>query len=333
MNHLSMLNTHPPLDGLLAVEKPGCPDANPLPPHDPSLPLPARPRLWSSHDVVARVRRLSGERRIGHTGTLDPMASGLLLLCLGKATRLVEFYQHQTKRYSAQIRLGGSTDTDDATGTLLSSVPVPPLDSAAIDRALDLFRGEYLQKTPRYSALKQQGETLYQRMRRGAEVDPPSRLVTFYQIDLVNFSPPDRIDLAVECSAGTYLRSLARDLGEQLGTAAYLQSLHRQAIGLFNVAEAHSLARIEAACQQNQLPALLLPLGDRLSMPEYPLDSGTLQRLSFGQITPLTVSLCTPDRQLAAARDEQGRLAGIIRRVGCTDTPIPWLWKAEKWLQ
>ena len=329
MNHLPC--AYLPLDGLLAVEKPGCPDANPLPPHDPSLPLPARPRLWSSHDVVARVRRLSGERRIGHTGTLDPMASGLLLLCLGKATRLVEFYQHQTKRYTARIRLGGSTDTDDATGTLLANAPVPPLDTAAIEHALDLFRGEYLQKTPRYSALKQQGEPLYQRMRRGAEVDPPSRLVTFYQIDLVNFSPPDCIDLAVECSAGTYLRSLARDLGEQLGTAAYLQSLHRQAIGLFNVAEAHSLASIEAACQQNQLPALLLPPGDRLSMPEYPLDASTLQRLSFGQITPLTVSRCTPDRQLAAAQDEHGRLAGIIRRVG--DTPTTWLWKAEKWLQ
>lgn len=322
------------LDGLLLVDKPGCEDATPLPP--PESPGDATSRrldrsVWTSHDVVAVVRKWSGQRRIGHTGTLDPMASGLLLLCLGKAARLVEFYQHQTKHYHAEITLGGVTDTDDATGVLLERNALPPLTAATIDRALDAFRGVVQQRPPSFSAIKQEGEALYRRARRGSMVEAPMRTVTFHRIELAAFTPPDRISLEIVCSAGTYIRSLARDVGAALGVGAYLRALRRTRIGAFAIDEAHTLPEIEAASCAGKLPELLLPVGERLSLPNHVLEADQLMRLGYGQHVTLPGDACEPARQLAAARDSTGRLVGVMRRLGA-DENGGWRWKAEKWL-
>jgi tRNA pseudouridine55 synthase len=149
------------LNGLLVVDKPGrtLPAAQPPAAQTPAIQTPAArqeaaERLWTSHDVVARVRRLSGQRRIGHTGTLDPLASGVLVLCLGTATRLVEYYQGETKRYYAEVVLGTATDTYDAEGDSIASAPVPPLTPAGIEAALATLRGEVWQEPPAYSAIK-----------------------------------------------------------------------------------------------------------------------------------------------------------------------------------
>lgn len=323
------------VDGLLLVDKPGRENATPaLRPQSVTDAVASRldRSVWTSHDVVAVVRKWSGQRRIGHTGTLDPMASGLLLLCLGKAARLVEFYQHQPKHYHAEISLGGVTDTDDATGVLLERHPLPELTAAAIDRAFDAFRGVVQQRAPSFSAIKQEGEALYQRARRGDIVAAPVRTVTFYRIELRAFTPPDRISVEIECSAGTYIRSLARDLGEALGVGAYLQTLRRTCSGAFTIDEAQSLAEIESACQAGHLSELLLPVGERLPLPDHVLDAGQIVRLGYGQSVTLTGDACEPERQLAAARDHAGRLVGVMRRLG-TDEHSGWLWKAEKWLQ
>lgn len=331
-----MSTAHPPLDGLLVVDKPGRDDLTPAPIEEPR-PAPGEKRpyrgLLSSHDVVARVRRWSGQKRIGHTGTLDPLASGVLVLCLGSATRLVEYYQNHPKRYEAVITLGGVTDSYDAEGHLVAHYPVPPLTAATIDQALAAFRGEIEQQAPRFSAIKQEGKALYSLARRGMEVDAPVRAVTFSTIDLIEFAPPARVTLAVECSAGAYIRSLAHDLGEALGTGAYLQALRRTAAGDFTLAEAHTLESIETAARAGCLQTLLLPTGDRLPLPGYHFAADILQRFSFGQTVILPDAACEPERQLAAARNEMGVLVGVIRRLGAARENAGWRWRAEKWLQ
>lgn len=329
------------LDGLLVVDKPGHSGLEPIErestvdPISPPVDAPAssRPYLLSSHDVVARVRRWSGQRRIGHTGTLDPMASGLLLLCLGSATRLVEYYQHQRKRYLATVVLGAATDTDDAAGTVVERMAVPAFDRAAIDAALDALRGTVQQRAPAYSAIKQGGETLYARARRGEEVDAPLRTVTFYRIDLVAFDAPDRLTVRVECSAGAYIRSLARDLGLVLGTVAHLGMLRREAIGSFTLEQAHTLDAIEDRSRAGELAGWLLPPGTGLPLPAHTLDEEALRRMGFGQIVLLAGGDCDGESMLAAAYDEQGQFAGIIRRLDAAQDGESWAWKAEKWLR
>ncbi|MCS6828045.1 MAG: tRNA pseudouridine(55) synthase TruB [Caldilinea sp.] len=327
-------NDRQSLDGLLVVDKPGCDDLAPQPAQDNSATAAdnVSMRLLSSHDVVARVRRWSGQKRIGHTGTLDPMASGLLLLCLGKATRLAEFYQHQRKRYRAVIVFGAATDTDDATGRVIETAPTPTLDPIAIQRALASFLGDVEQQAPLYSAIKQQGEALYRRVRRGETVAAPVRAVAFYAIDLVEVTPPDRITLEVECSAGAYIRSLARDLGRALRSAAYLQALRRTRIGEFRIEEAHSLAAVEQACREGRLTDLLLPVGERLPLPAHRLDDETLRRLGHGQVVSLIEDACDPERRLAIAKDRRNRFIGVMRRLDDVASNAGWRWKAEKWL-
>ncbi len=325
------------LDGLLVVDKPGKPGE----PGMSTSPGSFAERLWTSHDVVARVRRLSGQRRIGHTGTLDPMASGVLVLCLGIATRLVEYYQGEDKRYYAEVMLGYATDTYDAEGTVTNTAPVPPLSEQDVERALTQFRGEILQTPPAYSAIKQEGEALYARARRGETVTVEARRVTFHRIDLIAFRPPNRLLLAIECSAGAYIRSLAHDLGRSLGTLATLEALRREAAGLFSLADASTLEQIENAVAHGTLVDLLRKPGDGLPLPLVHLPSELLRRLAHGQRVPIAQTICpvvNPANQpLVQVRDEAGRLAGIMRCLQPADDPSdpasPALWKAEKWLR
>ncbi len=313
----------PDLHGLLVLDKPG---------RAAGSDAAAAERLPTSHDVVQWVRRWSGQRRIGHTGTLDPMASGVLVLCLGRATRLVEYYQGHDKRYLAEVRLGAATDTYDATGQVMETAPVPALDSAAIEAALAPLRGDIMQTPPAYSALKQGGESAHYKARRGEAVALAPRPVTIFRLDLLAWTPPDRIALRVRCSAGGYMRSLAHDLGAALGTAAHLAALRREAAGPFTLEHAHTPERAAEAAAAGELAGLLLPAGWGLDLPAVTLDAESMQRLGHGQQVWLAAP-GTPETlragSLAQGYSGSGGLAGILRCLQAT--PDSALWKAEKW--
>lgn len=322
------------LSGLLIVDKPGL--------HTSDSAIPGAVRLPTSHDIVQRVRRLSKQRRIGHTGTLDPFASGVLVLCLGQATRLVEYYQGHDKQYLATIALGVSTDTYDSTGSIVSRMAAPVLAHDELERVLARFIGAQLQLPPIYSALKQDGESLHHKARRGESITVAPRSVHFHQIDLLDYAPPERVLLRVRCSAGTYIRSLAHDLGVALGTVAHLAALRREAAGAFSIEMAHTMDAIETAAAAGRLTDLLLPLGAGLDLPALLLPDDAQRRLAFGQIVTLTPlghdragsALAAgqewrPD-QLAQGLDAHDHLMGIVRCMAVEQGQT--LWKAEKWL-
>jgi tRNA pseudouridine55 synthase len=203
-----------------------------------------KPGGWTSHDVVARVRRLAGQKRVGHAGTLDPMASGVLPVLLGRATRLADFIQLGRKTYAATIRLGASMDTDDAEGTLMLERPVPPLTDELLEDTLAAFRGDILQTPPRYSALKVAGRRAYAVARAGGEVELAPRPVTIDDLRLVAWSASE-LKIEVTCSKGTYIRSLARDVGIALGTLGHMRALVRTRVGSFALDEAVGLEALE----------------------------------------------------------------------------------------
>lgn len=323
------------LDGLLLVDKPGDTRTDRVPVEDVEALQAEREYLLTSHDVVQRVRRWSGQRRIGHSGTLDPMASGLLVLCLGWATRLVEYYQGHDKEYDAEILLGVATDTQDIEGNVIARAPVARLSDADVERALDRFRGEITQTPPVYSAVKLGGESAHRRARRGEVVEIAPRVVTFREITLVARPAGDRLHLHVRCSAGAYVRSLAADLGAALGTVATLSALRRTAAGAFVVGQARALPEIEAAAMAGTLTSLLLAPGDGLDLPVLHVGRDDMVRLGHGQAilpaeAPRDLALVADGPILAQARDDAGRLAGIVRRIRIEDSQNA-SWKAEKW--
>lgn len=191
----------------------------------------------TSHDVVDAVRRLIGQRRVGHAGTLDPLATGVLVVCVGKATRLVEFMVGHDKVYRVTVRLGVETDTYDAEGQAVAEHPVPPLTRGEIVQVLTRFQGHLEQVPPRYAAVRHKGKRLYEWAREGVEVRVKPRQVRVYALELEDWRPPD-LTLRVTCSAGTYIRSLAHDIGQAMGTGGYVRALRRLASGPFRAEEA-----------------------------------------------------------------------------------------------
>ncbi|MDE0181607.1 MAG: tRNA pseudouridine(55) synthase TruB [Caldilineaceae bacterium] len=311
------------LHGILLVDKPGRPGTSVSADDARSSALP------TSHDIVQHVRRWSRQRRIGHTGTLDPMASGLLVLCLGVATRLVEYYQGHEKRYEARVTLGRATDTFDAVGQTVAFCPIPSLTAADVEEALAGFLGQIVQQPPVYSALKQGGESLHRKARRGEAVEVAPRPVTVHEISLLAFDPPDGISLRVRCSAGTYVRSLAVALGEALGTVAHLSYLRRLGAGPFSVADASALPAIEEAAVTGRLADLLVAPDAGLGMPCLTVNEEEQVRLGHGQ---KIFQDCASTASLAAAYDSCGRFLGIARALATEASNDGTLWKAEKWL-
>jgi len=198
--------------------------------------LVAKPAGPTSHDMVDIVRRSLGTRRVGHTGTLDPFAEGLLVMVVGRATRLVPFAAQWTKSYEGRLRLGATTDTDDATGQVQEQRPVA-VDRAGLERTLDGFRGTVRQRPPAYSAVKVAGERAYRRARRGETVEPAEREVEIRALEVTRFAPPD-VEFRATVSAGTYVRSLARDIGAALGCGGHLVALRRTTVGPFRLEDA-----------------------------------------------------------------------------------------------
>jgi tRNA pseudouridine55 synthase len=258
----------PGLDGILVIDKPVGP---------------------TSHDVVGLVRRLAATKRVGHGGTLDPFASGVLPVFLGRATRVVEFHLGERKAYRATVCFGASSATDDLEGELTPAVGPPPT-RADVEAALPRLTGTISQRPPAYSAIKVGGRRAYAMARAGERVTLAERLVTIHAITLVSWdaSDPDRpialIDVA--CSAGTYIRALARDLGETVGNAAYLGALRRTAAGTFGEEEAVTLDDVRAAAAEGpgRLVGLLRPIDSGLErFPEVRLADDEVEAVSRGR--------------------------------------------------
>lgn len=253
-----------------------------------------KPCGMTSHDVVARIRRLLKQKRVGHAGTLDPAASGVLPICVGQATRLAEYISESGKIYRAEVTFGVVTDTYDSEGAVLHTNDVRGLTLAQIEPVLSSFLGSHMQLPPRYSAIKLQGQPAYKRMRAGEEVTLTPRPVEIYQLQILDWQSP-RLTLLVACSKGTYIRSLAYDLGEQLGCGAYLSALLRTRSGPFDLATSITLEQLDTAIDQNNIDAFLLPPDSALShYPAIHLDVATSTRVLHGnkfscdQIPPTT---------------------------------------------
>ena len=195
-----------------------------------------KPEGWTSQDVTARLRRVFSTRRIGHGGTLDPMATGVLPVFVGRATRGVEFFEHAEKIYEATLRLGISTDTEDITGTILKECDVN-LEEEALLKVLPRFRGEILQVPPMYSAIKINGQKLCDLARKGREVERKPRPVTIYELTVLSFSG-NRVRLRIHCSKGTYIRTLCKDIGEALGCGGCMETLRRVQAGEYTARQA-----------------------------------------------------------------------------------------------
>ena len=194
----------------------------------------------TSHDVVAAARRALGTRRVGHTGTLDPFASGLLVLCIGRATRLAEYLSGMSKTYHATARLGVTTDTLDRDGSLMVERDASSVDGAAIRQALAGLVGDIQQVPPQFSAKKVDGEAMHRRARRGEHVELPPVDVTIHEAELVSCDSSD-LEFSVRCSSGTYIRAIARDVGEALGVGAHLTELRRTSVGQYRIEDAVSM--------------------------------------------------------------------------------------------
>jgi len=205
-----------------------------------------KPHGTTSFSIVAMVRRLSGERHVGHAGTLDPAATGVLPVCLGQGTRVVEFLMDATKAYRAQIELGVATDTYDASGKITQIGATSRINRQQVESALAPFCGSIQQTPPMYSAIKHQGRPLYQLARAGIRVERRSRLTKIYHLELIDWQPPVAT-IEVVCGKGTYIRSLAHDLGQSLGCGANLKSLVRLRCGLFDIEDAVSIPQLEDA--------------------------------------------------------------------------------------
>ena len=218
-----------------------------------------KPQGWTSQDVTARLRRVFATRRIGHGGTLDPMATGVLPVFVGRGTRGVEFFEHAGKTYETVLRLGLTTDTEDITGTVLTQMPVQ-LTREDVEAVLPQFRGEIMQVPPMYSALKVNGQKLYDLARKGREVERQPRPITIHELTLLSMEA-DGIHLRVRCSKGTYIRTLCKYIGQALGCGGCMAQLRRTQAGEYDLARAVPLEKLLAESEQGQdVSGYLLPV-------------------------------------------------------------------------
>ncbi|NLO81920.1 MAG: tRNA pseudouridine(55) synthase TruB [Clostridiales bacterium] len=218
-----------------------------------------KPPGMTSHDVVAYLRKLLNIKRIGHTGTLDPGAAGVLPVCIGKATRLTEFITEKIKVYRCEMVLGVETDTLDSYGRIVStSKDYPPLQ--AIHRVFDEFRGELLQTPPEYSAIKYKGKKLYEYAREGRDLDIPPRSIFVYRNQIIKYTAPNRILFEVECSKGTYVRALCRDMGRKMGCGAYMGFLLRCKSGKFSLEDSYTLDELIRCYDIGEIDKIILPM-------------------------------------------------------------------------
>jgi tRNA pseudouridine55 synthase len=269
-----------------------------------------KPTGPTSHKIVSIVRRETGVRKVGHAGTLDPRASGVLVLCLGSATRLSEYLSIASKRYEAVIRFGASTKTYDAEGDIIHITGAVPTEED-IRAIIPEFTGQIEQIPPPYSAIKIKGKKAYELAREGEEFDLDSRDVTIYKMALLEYRPPDLV-LEVECSAGTYIRSLAHDIGVKLGTGAHLANLRRTKAGHFTIEECVSLRKLELGFNDGTWVEYLRPAVDALpDLPRINVEGKIFEDVTFGRLIPAD----GPALGMAVAIGPDGDLVAILESV------------------
>ena len=266
-----------------------------------------KPVGLTSHEVVQVIRRGTGIRRAGHTGTLDPRASGVLVVLLGPAVRLSEYVSASDKRYQAVVQLGTSTDTYDADGRVLSTNPVD-ISESQFENALQTFIGEIEQVPPPYSAVKVKGRKAYEMARQGEEVDLLPRRITVYSLELLEWAPPEAV-IDVYCSSGTYIRSLANDLGKMLGCGAHLVGLRRTKSGRFTLRDAVPLRKLREAFDDGSWYQWLIPAAEALSdWPSVDLTIEQVDAIRHGHRIPGESGI----GKMARGISEQGELVALL---------------------
>ena len=277
-----------------------------------------KPTGLTSHDVVARVRRIFGERRVGHAGTLDPMATGLLIIAVGPATRLIRFAQGCDKVYAGTVLLGVATDSLDADGQVVARADVAPLSTEQVNAVAASLTGPQRQVPPMVSAVHHKGERLYELARRGESVEREARAITVNRFALTPTEDPRHWDFVVDCSVGTYVRVLASDLAERLGTVGHLVALRRLASGDHLVEDALSLEEIAA----DPASALIAPLAFVSHLERVTLDAAHIEAARHGQRLEVLARAAE-----VAALDDTGALVAVLERRG--DSYHPALVLAE----
>ncbi|NJP96568.1 tRNA pseudouridine(55) synthase TruB [Nonomuraea sp. FMUSA5-5] len=272
-----------------------------------------KPAEWTSHDVVAKMRRIAGTRRVGHAGTLDPMATGVLVVGVEKATRLLGHLTLTEKVYEATIRLGVSTNTDDAEGEVVATASAADVTAPEIHKGVAALTGAIMQVPPQVSAIKVNGQRAYKKARAGEEVALAARPVTVRQFDVLDIRAGGDVvdvDAVITCSSGTYIRSLARDLGAALGVGGHLTRLRRTRVGPYDVSLARSIEQLSEEC-------VILPIGEAVAA-AFPRRDVTAEeariighggRLTAAGLGAGPIGVFGPEGELLALVEEQGRVA------------------------
>jgi tRNA pseudouridine55 synthase len=275
-----------------------------------------KPAGMTSHDVVARVRRLAGTRKVGHAGTLDPMATGVLLVGVGQATRLLGHLMLTEKAYVATVRLGAGTTTDDAEGETVTTASVEHLTEDDVRAAAGGFVGQLEQRPSSVSAIKVDGRRAYERVRAGEDVELPARTVTVHELvvtDVRHEGDVVDVDVAVRCSSGTYVRAIARDLGETLGTGGHLTALRRTAVGPFTLDDARTLDTL-----QDDLAVRDLSDVARRCFPTYDADAEQTRDIGFGRKLDVVLGA----EGTVAVLDSTGRFLALYEQRGPVAAPV-----------
>lgn len=273
-----------------------------------------KPPGITSHDAVSAIRRLTGIKRTGHTGTLDPGAAGVLPVCVGKATRVAEFVLEMDKVYRAELSLGRGTDTEDAAGTVIAEKDVPELEEGRVRSVLESFLGPGRQIPPMYSAVRVQGEKLYERARRGETVERAARPIHIYSIGLCGIEG-NVILFDVSCSRGTYIRTLCREIAEKLDTTGHMSFLLRTGVGPFALNDAFSLEELSSLRDNNRLEHVFLPMETALlHLPGITVPPDAAVRVLNGMTVQGGESV--PEGKRVRVHDDYGRLLSVAVTAG-----------------
>ena len=299
------MNTAPKIRGMAAQEENLC-----------GFIVVDKPAGMTSAGVVNRLKRLPGVRKAGHTGTLDPFATGVMICPVNRATRLSRFFLHGSKTYKAIMALGIETDTQDHTGKVLKSSPVGDITIDEIESAFSAFTGATEQVPPAFSALKHKGVPLYRYARAGNPVEKPARKIIISSMEILDIRLPE-IEFCVTCSAGTYIRTLSADIGKKLGCGAHLSGLIRTRACGFTIDEALSLRQLSGVVSADRLRSLIIPMADALyDMPAYTADREAAQKIAFGRaLTPADIKpLDAPghDGPYIKVIDDKNRLLAVV---------------------
>ena len=276
-----------------------------------------KPAGWTSHDVVGKLRKILKTKRIGHTGTLDPFATGVLVIMVGKATRIAQFLDKDVKAYEADVQFGFETDTGDRTGSPKSKVQSPKSVSVEeIEKVLPAFRGEIEQTPPMYSAKKIEGKKLYELARKGIEVERKSVKVTIYELEIIEITQHSALSaqnsaLRVVCSAGTYIRTLAEDIGRTIGTGAHLAELRRTRAGKFDLSKSSTIENLEKIVSENGLGEIIISMSEAIShLPEIRLSEDEITKTRNG-LKLRKKDFNAVDNQPVRLTDARGNLAAV----------------------